>query len=404
MMKLLFAAVLGVTMISSNLSSDGACPTIRDFDKRAQNGERLNVVFFGASLTWGANASDPQTTSYRGLMMQYFFSKYPKASFVFRDATIGGTGSDLGIFRLDRDVTPYHPDLVILDFTVNDGAEGKDVQHLASYERILRELLSSGTPVLPVMLCFKWHTHNLDAPLAAPRYADHAKLAAAYGCPIANVVEGVRKAVKEGKADPEILWAIDGVHPDDPGYKLFFELVRDAYEQATKSDQAIVIPEKTVFDDLYPHRQRQLLVDSALPAGWTKVETYRTSMWFDGLSSRWMGNVAAAKMGKDGKQPEPLEVKFNGSMVGLFGEKSTNTPWFEVLIDGKSIPQPRAKPDQGNFWNIGIAPPSAGNLFAWTQLANNLSDGEHTLRIVPRLKGGDPKEQLKIESVCSAGR
>jgi len=75
-----------------------------------------------------------------------------------------------------------------------------------------------------------------------------------------------------------------------------------------------------------------------------------------------------------------------------------------VLIDGKNILQPKAKPDQGNFWNIAVAPPSAGNLFAWTLLANNLSDGEHTLRIVPRLKGGDPKEQLKIESVCSAGR
>ncbi|MGB8353320.1 MAG: hypothetical protein WCD79_05495, partial [Chthoniobacteraceae bacterium] len=97
------------------------------------------------------------------------------------------------------------------------------------------------------------------------------------------------------------------------------------------------------------------------------------------------------------------------SMVGLFGEKSTNTPWFEVLIDGKNIPQPRAKPDQGNYWNLAVPPPSAGNLFAWTLLANNLSDGEHTLRIVPHLKvvdlkkSADPKEQLKIESVCSAG-
>ncbi|MGB2998239.1 MAG: hypothetical protein WBC59_06340, partial [Phycisphaerae bacterium] len=39
------------------MPSDGATPSFADFDRRAQQGERLNVVFFGASLTWGANAS-----------------------------------------------------------------------------------------------------------------------------------------------------------------------------------------------------------------------------------------------------------------------------------------------------------------------------------------------------------
>lgn len=36
------------------------------------------------------------------------------------DAAIGGTGSQLGAFRLKRDVSRFHPDLVFLDFTVND--------------------------------------------------------------------------------------------------------------------------------------------------------------------------------------------------------------------------------------------------------------------------------------------
>ena len=34
-----------------------ASPDFADFDRRARSGERLSVVFFGASLTWGANAS-----------------------------------------------------------------------------------------------------------------------------------------------------------------------------------------------------------------------------------------------------------------------------------------------------------------------------------------------------------
>ena len=75
-------------------------PSFAEFDAKAASGEaRLNVVFFGGSFTWGAGASDPQRTSWRGLMMQYLLERYPKGSFAFHDATVGGTGSQLGVFR-----------------------------------------------------------------------------------------------------------------------------------------------------------------------------------------------------------------------------------------------------------------------------------------------------------------
>jgi len=61
-----------------------------DFDCRARAGERLCVAFFGGSLTWGANASDPQRTSYRALCGQQLEAHYPRARFRFVDAAIGG--------------------------------------------------------------------------------------------------------------------------------------------------------------------------------------------------------------------------------------------------------------------------------------------------------------------------
>ena len=47
-----------------------AATSFAEFDKKGKSGERLNVVFFGSSLTWGANASDPQLSSYRALLAQ----------------------------------------------------------------------------------------------------------------------------------------------------------------------------------------------------------------------------------------------------------------------------------------------------------------------------------------------
>ena len=83
-------------------------------------------MFFGASLTWGANASDPNLTSYRALVGARLEKAYPKARFKFWDAAIGGTGSQLGVFRFERDVLRRKPDLVFLDFSANDDINSDD--------------------------------------------------------------------------------------------------------------------------------------------------------------------------------------------------------------------------------------------------------------------------------------
>jgi len=84
------------------------------FHRRARAGELLNVVFLGASLTWGANATAPNLTSYRGLVGRMLEHEYPAAHFRFWDSAIGGTGSQLGVFRFDRDVLRHQPDLIFL--------------------------------------------------------------------------------------------------------------------------------------------------------------------------------------------------------------------------------------------------------------------------------------------------
>src|SRR5688572_5121433 len=106
--------------MAANIFASETTPSFADFNKRAKAGERLNVVFFGASLTWGANASDPNNTSYRAQLARRMEELYPEARFKFFDSAIGGTGSQLGVFRFDRDVLRHKPDLVFLDFSAND--------------------------------------------------------------------------------------------------------------------------------------------------------------------------------------------------------------------------------------------------------------------------------------------
>jgi len=377
--------------------------SLKRFHEKASRGEPVSVVFLGGSLTWGANASDPLTTSYRGLMSEWLRQKYPKTPITFHDAAIGGTGSMLGIFRMDRDVLAHKPDLVFLDFTVNDGAEDIDPQSLASYEHIVRQVLENKAMVMPVLMMFRWHAEKPDAPLP-PRHQAHLKLGEAYGIPVANTIPYVREKVKEG-TDIKTIWPFDGAHPDDIGYRYFFETVRDRYDKAITEEATAVIPGKPVFEERYPKVTRTVLVDGKLPEGWTREKTYRTSLWFDGLASRWMGDVATASAAR---KSGPFEMEFEGSMVGLFGERNGLAPAMRVWIDGQPIAPPKAK--EGDFlWPMDtsrFSPPKkgSGNLFGWTLLSRDLADGRHTLKIEPVWDGADKDAELRIESVCSAGR
>jgi lysophospholipase L1-like esterase len=370
--------------------------------RRAEAREPLTVVFLGGSLTWGANASDPQTTSYRGRMMTWLRQTYPHTPFTFHDAAIGGTGSQLALFRLERDVRDKQPDLVFLDFTVNDDLTTMDAPRMASYETVLRHLLVEGIAVLPVLMCTRPAIENTGT--TPPRYAAHRRLAEAYGLTPADTLKHMRLAVTSGSSLDELyVFANDTTHPGDKGYAVFFEAAREAWLASSANVEPALIPDTPVNPGLYGWRSRQRLAQGSLAAGWEPVTTYRTAMWFDGLSSRWIDSVVAADKGA-----HALEVAFHGSLVGLFGERDALSAPFRIWIDGKPLPPANPQTDSPDLWDIStarISSPTAGpgHLFNWTLLADDLAEGGHTLRIEPDFSRAHPQAQLRLESVCSAG-
>lgn len=378
-------------------------PTLNfaDFHDRAVRGEPLSVVFLGGSLTWGANASDPNHTSYRALMGEYLRNKYPKTAIACHDAAIGGTGSQLGMFRLERDVLSRKPDLVFLDFTINDNIYGEDREPLLAYETIVRELISRKIPVVQVLMTDR--AISLQAPDHAtpPRYAQHRKLADAYNLPQADALMHVRRAFAAGKTDGKTMYPFDSIHPDDIGYQLFFEPARDAYEKAV-ADRTTCKLADPVYG-FYADRKRTKLVDTTLPAGWTRSKTFRTSMWYDGLSSRWMDDVAVCDI-KDKATVQPVRHEFEGTFVSVFGECDQDGLGFKVVIDGQPVLYQRNKKTPAvEAWPADTSRWKEGRLFFSQHLATNLPQGKHTLEIIPVFPEDKPKGQLRIESICTAG-
>jgi lysophospholipase L1-like esterase len=355
-----------------------------DFAKKADAGDRLNVVFLGGSLTWGAQSTDPTTKSYRAVIARKFEEKYPRAHFRFFDAAIGGTGSQLAAFRLERDVLAHDPDLVFLEFAVNDNASEVNSHRLAAYESLVRRLVKRGIPV--VQAIFSTKGDYLPGEKRRPLWPKHKEIAAAYGLPIADAVEHIGKVIESGKATPDDLWDLpeDGTHPGDAGYALYAEACWNAFQQAVKDDFTIKVPEKMLNADKYMRVARnRLTAIESLPKGWEKGRPNRIALAFDFVCSRWMDDLVIAKPGA-----EPLRFKFKGSDVLLFGEKTRKSGNFTVRIDG------------GQPEKISAASPD-GNMRLMQVVAEGLDPHvEHEIEIVPELKDG---EELRIESICVAG-
>ncbi|HZZ71551.1 MAG TPA: SGNH/GDSL hydrolase family protein [Pirellulales bacterium] len=379
------------------------------FDQQARSGDRLNVVFFGASLTWGANASDPQQTSYRAVVAQRLEAAYPAAHFKFFDAAIGGTNSQLGAFRLDRDVLRHQPDLVFLDFSANDDIYSASPETLASYEAIVRRIITEAhAPVVQVILPFKGDVERGSLKGFLRRDA-HLEIAKAYHTAVGDAIELAQRRVKAGEAKLDVLWPHDGVHPGDLGYQLFADAAWSALQTAIQEKRACVAPPQMLHASTYLQVRRASLAElDHLPSGWQKTKPLVVSAFFDMLMSRWLDDeVCAAGAAAPAGGAAPLRLVFRGSMALLLGESTTKSGNYAVLLDGKPLEHNggAGKGEKGaahSQFDAGqFAKRVNGNAYLVNVLAEGLDDSvEHTLEIKPLLQAG---EQLRLESVCVAG-
>ena len=359
-----------------------------ELDRRARAGELLSVVFLGGSLTWGAQATDPQLTSYRALTSRRLEERYPAARFRFWDSAIGGTTSQLGAFRLERDVLARKPDLVFLDFTVNDDPSVPPVaDRLASYEAIVRRLVSAGVPVVQAIFAVKKDV--LPGADERPLDAAHKAIAQAYGLPSGDAVTLMRAKVAAGEVTADELWdtPTDATHPGDKGYALYADAVWAAFERGVKAGAVCRVPEAMLHADTYMTVNRARLSSlGALPEGWSVGKPHRSAVAFDFVMSRWADDMTIAQ----GAKAAPLRLEVRGRNLLLFGDGTPISGRYEVRIDGgePKIYDPGKNAKNGNFRHVQV-------------VAQDLSeDGEHVVEITPLLADG---QELCIESVCVAG-
>ena len=192
------------------------------FAKAGTPGAEIKIAYFGGSIT--------AAPGWRVKSLAHFQKTYPEAKFSEIHAAIGGTGSDLGVFRCKQDVIDKKPDLVLIEFAVNDGGASPEQIHRCM-EGIVRQIWTA----LPS--CDIGFVYTITEQLATSMYEGKfqrsasamEKLADHYGIPTIHMAMEVCKLAKDGKLlwraqipkTPEekekvgdkVVFANDSVHP-----------------------------------------------------------------------------------------------------------------------------------------------------------------------------------------------
>lgn len=316
------AVVLSAGCSSLCREKQGKYPEMKQVLQKLESGKHLTVAYFGGSITWGATATDPMRTSWRALLTGMLANAYPEAHITAIDAAIGGKGSDLGVFRVDRDVIAYHPDLTFVEFAVNDGVNPERVECM---EGILRKLHKSN----PEMAIAVVITGSGKTEFKSPREEEYRKLADDYGLPVFSIVPEVRaKAAADEFTLADIL--TDGTHPNDRGYKLYAGIIFRELEAAFRADgPAVPFPAKPLTANRF-ESARMIELASLRAPGWKTEVPSVTGAWFDHQPSRWLDSVIAPKTAD-----AELSLELDCTGVGAYYEMLPGGSRFELLADGE---------------------------------------------------------------------
>ncbi|HEY8955031.1 SGNH/GDSL hydrolase family protein, partial [Chitinophaga sp.] len=161
-----------------------------NFFAKLGSGAPLTIAYFGGSITAASGG-------WRDQSVKWFQQQYPQAQIKQVNAGVGGTGSDLGVFRLRRDVLSQQPDLVFVEFAVNDG--GPYVHQ--TMEGIVRQIWKAN-PATDI--CFVYTVAGNMLPVLQqgqlwPTMLAMEHIAQHYGIPSVQLGMQVLALLKEGK-------------------------------------------------------------------------------------------------------------------------------------------------------------------------------------------------------------
>ena len=266
--------------------------------------DQINVVFLGGSITEGAGASDVKNC-YANRVGEWLKSVYTDKKVTYYNKGVGGTPSEYGLLRLERDVISKNPDLVFIEFAVNDG--GRDTRHYM--ESIVRSLKSTADPYIVFL-------YTTDANYTTvTKY--HEEIAKHYGIPQISLKDALKNELSCKNAT-DAGYMMDGVHPLDKGYDVYFrEIVRclktGDYLKKAREKEKLTAESSAVQTEFI----------SAASDSVERIGTWETNT--DNPERSWAKTLVLG---------DKLKLTFEGNIFALEQGLHADSAMYEIWIDG----------------------------------------------------------------------
>lgn len=298
--------------------------------------QKVNIAYLGGSIT-AANG-------WRVKTFEWFKQQYPQADIHQIHAAIGGTGSDLGVFRVQRDALQHNPDLLFVEFAVNDGGAAPE-RIWRSMEGIVRQAWEHN-PKMDICFVYTYrvgYESDLRKELCPRAASAMEQLANFYRIPSVNFalkvveLEQAGNLVFQADQPPQedlIHFSKDGVHPLDAGHQIYADVFAEAFQEMKSSPPVNHADQlKTVFvEDNWQAAKMVPIKQEMLSHGWKKLPS-------DSGLVRSFGK----RMGELWEATEPgdrLTFKFRGSTAKLYDLLGPDGGQVIITVDGET----RAKP------------------------------------------------------------
>lgn len=229
--------------IERSLVSTGNTARLNRVFEKAAAGEDLTFAYVGGSITEGYATGARTPNCYASLSAAEFQSSYCAGGTVTcQNNGLSGTPSVIGFLRADTEVLQTQPDLIFIEFAVNDGT---DQLYQTSYESLVRNCLEQpNEPAVILLFTYMESGHCCqDQQQAIGEY---------YGLGMISVRDAIASDLENGN----ILWnayGADDVHPSSDGHRMIADMIANyfAKAKAAKSDAAYTLPAEPLHSGLY---------------------------------------------------------------------------------------------------------------------------------------------------------
>lgn len=340
-------------------------------------GEEVRVAFLGGSIT--------AAHGWRVFTMENLRRLHPGARFIEINAAVSGTGSNYGAMRLERDVLRHQPDLIFVEFAVNDGGQSA-VAIEAQMEGIVRH---TWTAFPRTDICFVCTvSEGMVNDLLAGRYPPSTRamelVAEHYAIPSFSFGVEVTKRLRAetlvfsapavvaadaagNDTDGRLIFTRDRTHPTDAGHRVYggrLALALPEFLAAGKAGEHVLLAARRA--DAWALARIILATELEKDGRWSDVpanDPHRRAQASEALVPPL---VAAFAPGAT------ISFHFKGTVLGLIGLKGPENGQFRITVD--DLP-----PQTGTLFD-SFSQPGRFFLKPWF-FVGPLADTEHRVRL-----------------------